>query len=112
MDPEIAANFDSVVSEAENSSDLPKPFTADQRFGVVVRALNQWEQQGRAEIFSQPMLATSTGSWSTFDLVREITYPTEYDPPTLPKNLPGKVLVGGVLDGKGAVKTNGSRQYG
>lgn len=68
----------------------------DPQFQLVIRALNQ--KKG-VDLLSAPRVTTKSGQRAVIDIVRELRYPTEFDPPQIPQETGNNnfALVGGVL---------------
>lgn len=58
----------------------------DPQFQVVIRALSQC--QG-IDVVSTPSVVTKSGQRANISIVRELIYPTEFDPPQIPQNVDG-----------------------
>lgn len=90
--------YGSVNSTAERSPgifSLAGVFTEPQ-FQVVVRALNQ---KDGLDLVAKPSVITKSGQKASVEIVRELIYPTEFDPPQIPTNLGSNVqtFINGVL---------------
>ncbi len=55
----------------------------DPQFQVVLRAL---DQKKGTDLLSAPSILTRSGSQAQVEVIRELIYPTEYDPPELPQD--------------------------
>lgn len=66
----------------------------DPQFQMVIRALSQ--QKG-LDLVSAPTVVTKSGQRANISLVREMIYPTEFDPPQVPQQLGG--VINGVVYG-------------
>ncbi len=69
----------------------------DPQFQVVIRAL---DQKKGTDLLSAPTILTKSGSPGKIEVIRELIYPTEYDPPELPQQV-GATLAGGGGGGGG-----------
>ncbi|MEM7385685.1 MAG: type II and III secretion system protein, partial [Verrucomicrobiota bacterium] len=67
----------------------------DPQFQVVMRGLSQ--KKG-TDLLSAPKITTKSGQRGRIEVIRELIYPTEYDPPELPQQV-GSDIVGGGGDG-------------
>ena len=54
----------------------------DPQFQLVVRALNQ--KKG-VDLLSAPRVTTKSGQRAVIEIVREFRYPTQFEPPQIPK---------------------------
>lgn len=57
---------------------------SDPQFQGVVRAL---DQKKGVDLAAQPSVVTRSGQKATVEIVRELIYPTEFDPPQIPTNV-------------------------
>ncbi|HUF62851.1 MAG TPA: Amuc_1098 family type IV pilus outer membrane protein [Verrucomicrobiales bacterium] len=73
----------------------------DPQFQVVIRAL---DQKKGTDLLSAPNIVTKSGSPGKIEVIRELIYPTEYDPPELPQQV-GATLAGGGGGGGGGPGT-------
>lgn len=55
----------------------------DPQFQVILRAL---DQKKGTDLLSAPSILTRSGSQAKVEVIRELIYPTEYDPPELPQD--------------------------
>ncbi len=55
----------------------------DPQFQVIMRAL---DQKKGTDLLSAPSILTRSGSQAQVEVIRELIYPTEYDPPELPQD--------------------------
>lgn len=69
------------------------------QFQGVVRAL---DQKKGIDMVSQPSVVTRSGQKASVEIVRELIYPTEFDPPQVPTNVGSNAAVI-VIDGNGNV---------
>lgn len=58
----------------------------DPQFQVVIRALSQCKG---VDVVSTPSVVTKSGQRANISIVRELIYPTEFDPPQIPQNVDG-----------------------
>lgn len=58
----------------------------DPQFQVVWRGLNQ---KSGVDLVSKPSVVTKSGQKASVEIVREMIYPTEFDPPQIPTNVGG-----------------------
>lgn len=58
----------------------------DPQFQVVWRAL---DQKSGIDVVSKPAVITRSGNKASVEIVRELIYPTEFDPPQIPTNVGG-----------------------
>ncbi|HUF63160.1 MAG TPA: Amuc_1098 family type IV pilus outer membrane protein [Verrucomicrobiales bacterium] len=56
----------------------------DPQFQVVIRALSQ---STAGDVLAAPSVVTRSGQRARIELIRELMYPTEYDPPELPQTV-------------------------
>lgn len=63
----------------------------DPQFQTVMRALNQ--QKG-VDMVSVPSVVTKSGQKATIEVIREFPYPTEFEPPEIPQEIGGPILIG------------------
>jgi general secretion pathway protein D len=63
----------------------------DPQFQVIMRAL---DQKKGTDLLSAPSILTRSGSQAQVEVIRELIYPTEYDPPELPQDFGEPVAVG------------------
>ncbi|MBV6500396.1 MAG: hypothetical protein CJBNEKGG_02874 [Prosthecobacter sp.] len=56
----------------------------DPQFQVVIRAM---DQRGGVDLLSKPSVITKSGQPASVEIVREMIYPTEFDPPQIPTNV-------------------------
>ncbi|MCB1088095.1 MAG: type II and III secretion system protein, partial [Verrucomicrobiae bacterium] len=73
----------------------------DPQFQVMIRALNQHKG---VDLMSAPSVLARSGQRAKIEVIREIIYPTEYDPPEIPNQIGGGISVGG---GAGGGATSG-----
>lgn len=66
----------------------------DPQFQVVLRALSQ--SKG-VDLMTSPTIVAKSGQRSNISIVREMIYPTEFDPPQVPQQVGGPIASGGVL---------------
>lgn len=90
--------YGAVSSSAERSPgvfSLAGVFTEPQ-FQVVVRAL---DQKDGMDLVAKPSVVTKSGQKASVEIVRELIYPTEFDPPQIPTNVGNnvQVFINGVL---------------
>ena len=64
----------------------------DPQFQVVLRGLNQKKS---VDLLTAPRVLTKSGQKATIEVVRELIYPSEYDPPELPQNVGSGATTGG-----------------
>ena len=65
----------------------------DPQFEVIIRALNQ--KKG-TDLLSAPTVTTMNSVEASVEVVRELIYPTEYDPPELPQTVgQNEITIGG-----------------
>lgn len=60
----------------------------DPQFQVVWRAL---DQKSGIDVVSKPAVITRSGNKASVEVVRELIYPTEFDPPQIPTNVGGNI---------------------
>ncbi len=65
----------------------------DPQFQVILRAL---DQKKGTDLLSAPSILTRSGSRAQVEVIRELIYPTEYDPPELPQDFGDLTNIGGV----------------
>ncbi|MCB1061925.1 MAG: hypothetical protein KDN20_03265 [Verrucomicrobiae bacterium] len=96
LDPALAADFESRLDQFAKTQQEAKrnPPVKDSAF--MVRAANQWESEGLAERIASPVMVVPASSSSSFEMTREVTYPTRYETATVPKDLVGKAKGGGI----------------
>lgn len=63
----------------------------DPQFQVVLRALSQ--SKG-VDLLVSPMIVAKSGQRSSITVVREMIYPTEFDPPQVPQQVGGAITLG------------------
>jgi general secretion pathway protein D len=74
----------------------------DPQFQVVIRAL---DQKKGTDLLSAPTIVTKSGSPGKIEVIRELIYPTEYDPPELPQQVGATDIGGGGGGGGGGPGT-------
>ena len=62
----------------------------DTGFSTLLRGLNQ---KTGVDIVSEPSVITRSGQQATIESVREIIYPTEYEPPEVPNDIAGTTFI-------------------
>lgn len=62
----------------------------DPQFQGVIRAL---DQKKGVDLTAQPSVVTRSGQKATLEITRELIYPTEFDPPQIPTNIGGEILI-------------------
>lgn len=77
---------------------LAGPFTSPQ-FQMVLRALNQKKS---SDILASTEIVVKSGQIASAKSVREVPFPTDFDPPTIPQSF-GAVNDGGAIGGGGGV---------
>jgi general secretion pathway protein D len=65
----------------------------DPQFQVVIRGI---DQRGGVDLLSKPSVITKSGQPASIEIVREMIYPTEFDPPQIPTNVGSNVIFVGV----------------
>lgn len=65
----------------------------DPQFQVVIRGM---DQRGGVDLLSKPSVITKSGQQASIEIVREMIYPTEFDPPQIPTNVGSNVIFIGV----------------
>ncbi len=63
----------------------------DPQFQVVIRALSQ---RTAGDILAAPSVVTRSGQRARIELIRELIYPTEYEPPELPQTVGAEATSG------------------
>jgi len=84
--------YGAVNSTAERSPgvfSLAGVFTEPQ-FQVVVRAL---DQKDGLDLVAKPSVVTKSGQKASVEIVRELIYPTEFDPPQIPTNVGSNITI-------------------
>lgn len=90
-------SIDEILYGANNSTSKRAPgvlsltgVLTDPQFQVVWRAL---DQKTGIDVVSKPSVITRSGNKASIEIVRELIYPTEFDPPQIPTNIGGNVIV-------------------
>lgn len=79
----LLANVPGLTDVAPGIFSLAGVFT-DPQFQLVIRALNQ--KKG-IDLLSAPRVTTKSGQRAVIEIIRELRYPTEFDPPQIPQNV-------------------------
>jgi general secretion pathway protein D len=87
--------FGSTTSESTRSPGVISlaGVLTDPQFQVVIRAM---DQRGGVDLVSKPSIITKSGQPASVEIVREMIYPTEFDPPQIPTNVGANVIFVGV----------------
>jgi len=68
------------------------------QFQVVMRAL---DQKTGVDLVSRPSVVSKSGQKASVEIVRELIYPTEFDPPQIPTNIGGGnniiIIINGIV---------------
>lgn len=84
-DPSTATRSPGVISLAG--------VLTDPQFQVVIRGI---DQRGGVDLLSKPSVITKSGQQASIEIVREMIYPTEFDPPQIPTNVGSNITFVGV----------------
>ncbi|GEP42119.1 hypothetical protein BGE01nite_14100 [Brevifollis gellanilyticus] len=79
----LYGGVNSAAARSSGAFSLAGVFTAPQ-FQTVVRALDQKEG---LDLVAKPSVITKSGQKASVEIVRELIYPTEFDPPQIPTNV-------------------------
>jgi general secretion pathway protein D len=82
--------FGSTTSESTRSPGVISlaGVLTDPQFQVVIRGM---DQRGGIDLVSKPSIITKSGQPASVEIVREMIYPTEFDPPQIPTNVGSNV---------------------
>tara|TARA_R110000850_G_scaffold23366_2_gene69113 strand:+ start:1509 stop:3035 length:1527 start_codon:yes stop_codon:yes gene_type:complete len=75
-----------------------KPTSTSQELVKISAIIESVSTDGTSTVLAKPVYAVPVGHWSTFEDMREITYPTAYDLPSIPRKFEKDATGGGTND--------------
>ncbi|MFM2177777.1 MAG: hypothetical protein RL015_1875 [Verrucomicrobiota bacterium] len=96
-DTNASRSIDQILYGSNNTESKRSPgilsltgVLTDPQFQVVWRAL---DQKTGIDVVSKPSVITRSGNKASVEIIRELIYPTEFDPPQIPTNIGGNIVL-------------------